>query len=107
MSNHERYVTALHKIQTAVRLRLNRESVAYNGHDCCVPFDTSECSPKHLRTGVESAMASAEGLGRLLVDKGLVTRDELESALVDALEARADDRAKEIGAMFGPNVTIG
>ena len=41
---------------------------------------------KHLRVGVNSAMVDSAGLATLLIEKGIITGDEYEKALADAME---------------------
>lgn len=52
--------------------------------------DTHSASAKHLRVGVESAMASTEAVTALLVRKGIITEAEFTVELEEALTARAD-----------------
>lgn len=99
-----RYEAALHKIQSAISLLLARErrvaDVHGGQHHLPVP-DTSECSPKHLRVGVDSALASTEALGAILTARGICTTEELIKALTEAVEARAQARASEVAGALG------
>lgn len=86
----DRYTTALHKLQTIIKLRLGGQSDHVGSSQSYIPRENSECSPKHLRVGVESALGSCEGLAELLVAKGIVTADEVAEATVRAVEIRAE-----------------
>lgn len=47
-------------------------------------------TPKHLRTGVNSALVDSGALAKLLMNKGIITRDEYEAALVEGMRAERD-----------------
>jgi hypothetical protein len=76
----ERYNAALHAVQSGVALEIERRP---NGAH----------SPKHLRTGVNSAMIQNGALVRLMVDKGVITWPEWFDRL--ALEAEREQKAYE------------
>ncbi len=80
----DRYHKAMHAMQTGVKLRLTREApqVEYGKQ---VP-DEQECSPKHLRVGVNSALVNSSALVLLLVDKGIITEDEYCATLAHFME---------------------
>lgn len=63
------YGQALHAVQTAVMHRIGtfKPTLGHSEHDA---------SPKHLRVGVNSAMASHGALAFLLLKKGLFTQEE-------------------------------
>lgn len=68
-----RYHRALHAVQSGVAA--DQSSGSPDG------------SPKHLRTGINSAMAGQSALAQLLIDAGIITADDLQRALADAMEA--------------------
>jgi hypothetical protein len=104
----ERYQSAMHQIQTAVMLGISRDRASNAPGEHHMPVqDTHECSPKHLRVGVDSALASSEALASLLVYKGLASVEEVQEAMAGALEDRADIRLAETRAQYGPNVSLG
>jgi hypothetical protein len=88
---------ALHKIQSYWFLKIGNELV--------LP-DTHACSPKHLKVGIESALASCEAIQTLLIEKGIVTLAEVQEAVAHACEERADEREAELRATYGPGVTL-
>jgi hypothetical protein len=71
----KRYDAAAHAMQTGVAYEM---SVYGDG--------IAATSPKHLRVGVNSALADIEGLVTLLMSKGLFTREEYYTAIADAME---------------------
>ena len=42
-------------------------------------------TPKHLRTGLSCVMADLGSLGRLLIEKGVITHDEYYAAILDGM----------------------
>lgn len=82
------YEQALHAMQSAVAFDHGR-----GGRDG---------EPKHLRVGVTSAHVAVAALAKLLIDKGVITLDEIEEANRLAMNeevAQYQDRA-------GPNITF-
>jgi hypothetical protein len=88
VNSRDRYLAALHAMQTGVAFKMHR--------------DPGETSPKHLRVGVNSAMVEYAALVKLLIAKGIITEDEHYAALADAMEAERDFYAAELG----PGVTL-
>jgi hypothetical protein len=86
-----RYNTAAHAMQTAVALKMERQI-------------GKETEPKHLRVGINSAMVGQSGLVTLLLDKGVITREEYYTAQADAMEREVALYRNELG--LPPNVTL-
>lgn len=63
-------------------------------------------NPKHLRVGVNSALVSVAATGRLLIDKGVITTDEYEAAMADAMEAEVREYELRLSARLGTKVTL-
>lgn len=87
----ERYLAAAHAMQTAVALDQTRGS--------------DDGSPKHLRVGVNTALVDAGGLVKLLVDKGVITIEEYQKAIADAMEQEVKNYRKRLN--LPDNVTLG
>lgn len=88
--DRERYTRAAHAMQTGVAFSKN----------------TKEQEPKQLRVGVNAAMSAQGGLAELLIAKGVITRDEYEKAVADAMEAEAEAYRKRLQAEYGTeNIT--
>lgn len=88
----DRYMAAGHKMQSGVALKMN--------------LDATDCTPKHLRVGVNSAMVNSSALGRLLIVKGLIDEEEYLLTLAEGMEAEAEQYEREARAAFGPGVTL-
>ncbi len=84
VEDRDRYLKAAHAMQTGVKLRLTRQAPQVE-HGAQVP-DGQECSPKHLRVGVNSALVNSSALAQLLIDKGVITKDEFGAALAHFME---------------------
>jgi len=78
-----RYRAAAHAMQTAVAMSME--------------VDPGDCTPKHLRVGVNSALCDSGAMAALLIAKGLITRDEYEKAVADMMEAEVQRYREELG----------
>lgn len=58
--------------------------------------DPSETSPKHLRVGINVALADQGALARLLVAKGVITEDEYGDAIVEAMQHEVDSYVERL-----------
>lgn len=93
MSDTDRYQRAAHAVQTGVAYDLER--------------DPSSGTPKHLRTGVNLAMAEHAGLAQLLVRKGIITDQEYAAAMVQAAEDEAARYEALLTERYGVKITLG
>lgn len=75
--------------------------------DAGIPEDQRETGPKHLRVGVNSAMADHGALVRLLVAKGVITDEEYVAAITEAVEQERDRYAAELSRAMGAKITLG
>ena len=89
---HERYMRAMHAIQSGVAMRMKMGNCA---------------EPKHLRVGIDSAMVNDCALVRLLIDKGIITNDEYLTALVTSAEEEVKRAEVELSQALGLPVTLG
>jgi hypothetical protein len=70
--------------------------------------DRGECSPKHLRVGVNSAIIDGSALAKLLIDKGVITEIEYFRAVRDLWKAEYEDyRAQARAKLHNPSLEIG
>jgi hypothetical protein len=81
------YNQAVHAMQSGVALSHTRGS--------------NDGSPKHLRVGVNSAMADAQGLAALLMDKGVFALEEY----AEYMRLAANEEAAKYQDRF-PGVTF-
>jgi hypothetical protein len=89
-SDIQRYMAASHAMQTGVRMDHERGS--------------NDGTPKHLRVGVNSSMVNNVAIATLLIEKGIITEDEYEKALADAMEEEVARYKRELG--LPPNVDL-
>lgn len=68
--------------------------------------DKGDQSPKHLRVGVNAAMADHGSLVRLLVAKGVFTVDEYEDAIAEGMELEVKKYEAELTAHYGKPVKL-
>lgn len=68
----QRYERAMHAVQSGVAAKMT--------------YDPTDTTPKHLRTGVNSAMVQHSGLVLLLMRKGVISESDYWAAMADAAE---------------------
>jgi hypothetical protein len=61
---------------------------------------------KHLRTGVNIALSETAALGKLMVDKGLITADEYADAIIATLEREVASYEAMLSKRLGTKVTL-
>ncbi|OCC01819.1 hypothetical protein BA190_26775 [Labrys sp. WJW] len=94
-----RYLAALHAMQSGV---------AFTPADQPMPgFVSRECTPKHLRVGVNSALVGSGALLRVLIAKGICTEEEFTAALADQAEEEVANYERELTALLGKPVKLG
>lgn len=91
----ERYVAALHAMQSGVAGILGK-----------IGPHTGECSPKHLRVGVNAAMIDCGAVAKLLVEKGIFTDEEYAEALAEMAEKDQKSYEEKLTEMTGIKVTL-
>ncbi len=84
---NERYLAALHKVQTGIAYEMEKRP--------------SVVAPKHLRVGLNSALVETAALGKLLLDKKLITHEEYEEAITVGMEEEAARMEKTIQELYG------
>ena len=87
-----RYNAAAHAMQSGVAMEMN--------------FHPSPTEPKHLRVGVNSAMSDMGGLATLLIEKGVITREEYTKAVADAMEREKQRYEAFLTEHYGRPVTL-
>lgn len=71
-SNRDRYHDACHAMQSGVAAKMH--------------IDGAETTTKHLRVGVNSAMVESAAIVQLLIDKKIITMEDWEKYLANAME---------------------
>lgn len=88
----ERYVRALHAMQTGVKMMME--------------LDAKSTTPKHLRVGVNASMVDHAGLVMLLIEKGVITDVEYMTKIADAMEREVALYESEVSLATGANITL-
>lgn len=92
-----RYQRAIHAMQSGVKAE----------QDLVPPtHEQSASSPKHLRVGVNAAMSSNGALAKLLIDKGILTEEELMSAVADSMEGEQETYEKRLSEAYGATIKL-
>jgi hypothetical protein len=87
-----RYTSAVHGMQSGVAMEMN--------------YRSQPTEPKHLRVGINSAMADHSALAELLMAKGVITEDEYLAAIVQGAERERDRYQNHLKAAYGLDVTL-
>lgn len=75
-----RYTAAMHAVQSAIAIEIS--TLGDNG---------AGADSKHLRVGINSAMAEHSAIVGLLIEKGVFTADQYYEAVVKAAEREAEN----------------
>jgi phosphotransferase system IIB component len=90
--SEERWKAAAHAVQSGVAAKMS--------------IDPTDTQPKHLRTGINVALADQAGLAELLMAKGVITRDEYMEAIAGSMEAEQSRYEEELTQMIGKPITL-
>lgn len=96
MDDRERYLAAMHAVQSAVAMDIEMSGANGAGADA-----------KHLRTGINSCLVDSHAVATLLIEKGVFTEAEYVKALADAAEDERDRMTVRMRERLGPNVSFG
>jgi hypothetical protein len=90
------YTKLLHAMQSGVKSLMEVEDNK----------DTGETSPKHLRTGVNSALITSSALVKTLVDKGLITFEEFRDNEIELLQKDVKSYENKLSQHYGVDVKL-
>lgn len=62
--------------------------------------------PKHLRVGVNVALVETGAIGRLLIEKGVCTREEYQTSVLVGLEAEIETYQARLSKIYGTKVSL-
>jgi hypothetical protein len=71
-------------------------------------FEPAETQPKHLRVGVNNALAGVDALVALLIETGIITPDEFIRALTNELKIKTESYREQLvrHAPAGTKITL-
>lgn len=69
-------------------------------------IDSGETTPKHLRVGVNSAMVDSAAVARLLIEKGVFTKNEYVEAVTVEMEREAKRYENYLTDHYGKPITL-
>jgi hypothetical protein len=96
------YPKLAHALQSGVATTLSLDE-----NDTSVPISARSHGGKMLRTGVNMAMVEQGAIWQLLLDKGIITEDEMRQALIDGLTKEVARYEVELTGRMGRPVTLG
>lgn len=88
-----KYQALVHAMQTGVMYLMHHGD---EGH-----------TPKHLRVGVNVALVEQSALTKLLVEKGIITEDELYDAIIKGHEEEVKRYEEAVEKAVGVKVVLG
>lgn len=88
MSMQERYLAAMHRVQTAIAFNFGLE---YPWMD-----QRLQAALKHLRVGIDGSKSDQAGLARLLIKKGVFTEEEYVAAVTESAEREAELQQEDL-----------
>jgi hypothetical protein len=94
MTDEERYITALHAMQSGVAWEMN------------MPVPQAATEPKHLRVGINNTLVQHTAVIKLLMEKGIITLDEYWKTLADEMEAEVQRYQDRANATYGRDNVI-
>lgn len=90
----EKYAFLTHAIQSGIAMELL--------------IDSTAGTPKHLRVGINMAMVETAALGKILIQKGIITKEEYFLNLLENLEVELEAIKKRLSVYYGANnITLG
>lgn len=90
----ERYLAAMHAVQTGVKFLSGLEGGG------------SDLTPQQLRVGINSALVDSGALATLLMNKGIMTKEEYFEAIAVAAEQERERYREEIKERTGADVSL-
>ena len=90
LSDEERYIAAAHAVQSGIKYAK----------------DKSFMEPKHLRVGIDTAKVEQGGLATLLIEKGIITKEEYMKAIADAREAEKVKWENKISEEYNAEIKL-
>lgn len=91
----EKLAALQHAVQSGVQSEISHFGEAAAG-----------CSPKMLRVGVNCALVEGAALARLLISKGIITREEYDGALVDGMQREVAAYEERLSRILGTKVVL-
>jgi hypothetical protein len=89
------YLEAMHAVQTGVMYDIERHGLSGAAAD-----------PKHLRTGINSAIVNDAALARLLIAKGVFTEEEYAAAVTVEANREAGRYEEKLTAAYGRKINL-
>lgn len=83
------YARLLHAMQTGVAFSMDR--------------DDSDCKPKHLRVGINSALIDSSALARLLIKNNIITEDAYWDSLIEVAKEEVESYKRKVNELYGTN----
>lgn len=101
LEDMERYHLAQHAMQTGVSIMMALNDPGKNVNAFVSGIGDVPGAEKHLRVGINSSMVDNTALAKILMAKGIFTRDEYEKYLADEMESEVERYRQRIKEKTG------
>lgn len=91
----EEYLSLAHALQSGVAMDISG-----------VGEDNSAASPKHLRVGVNMALVEIAALWQLMMDKGILTEEELRRSSINQLRIEVERYERLLSERTGAKIKL-
>lgn len=96
------YPKLCHALQSGVAA-----TVSLDENDTSITVSSRAHGGKMLRTGINMAMVEQGAIWQLLLDKGIITEDEMRQALIDGLSKEVLNYETELTKRLGRPINLG
>lgn len=106
LEDMERYHLAQHAMQTGVAMMMELNTPGRPVNAFVSGIGDVPGAEKHLRVGINSSLVDNTALAKLLMEKGIFTKDEYEKSLADEMEAEVERYRQRIKERTGMDVKL-
>lgn len=99
-------MTEEQKKQAATDRWMKAAHAMQSGVAATMQIEATDTTPKHLRVGVNAAMANLGSLARLLIAKGLFTELEYLEAIADGMEQEVKSYEEKLSKHHNVKITL-
>lgn len=89
----QRYLSAMHAVQSGIAQKMT--------------IDPSDTAPKHLRTGIDSALVSSSALARIMIESGVISEIAWRTMLATVAEEEKASYEADLSRLMGVTIKLG
>ena len=96
ITDEQRYENAAHAMQSGVKMEIEFEATIWSPEDAL----------KDLRVGVNAALVDSAGFAKLLIAKGIITKEEYTKAIADEMELEVKRYEERLSVKMGTKIKL-